>query len=266
MTFMKVGVVQFASVLDKAANLARLVELVDAAAEQGADLVIAPEVAMHDLGPAELDLASVAESLDGRFVAGVAEVAKRRAVTVLAGMLELAEGRDVYNTVVALGPDGSLIGRYRKQHLFDAFGWKESDRLLQGDPEDRLTLPVGDVTVGVMTCYDVRFPELGRALVDDGAELIAIPSAWVAGPRKLEQWRALTTARAIENVCYVAGAVQTPPTYAGGSIVVDPWGEVLASLDEAEGIAIAEVSAQRVAECRQKMPSLQNRRWKVSPR
>jgi predicted amidohydrolase len=262
---MRVGVVQFASVLDKPANLARVVALVDDAAEQGADLVIAPEVAMHDLGPADLDLTSVAEALDGTFVAGVAEAAKRREVTVLAGMLELAEGSRVYNTVVAVGPDGTLIGRYRKQHLFDALGWMESDRLLPGQPEERLTFPVGDVTVGVMTCYDVRFPELARALIDDGAELIAIPSAWVAGPRKLQQWRTLTTARAIENVCYVAGAVQTPPTYTGGSIVVDPWGEVLVSLDEAEGVAVAEVSVQRVTECRQRMPSLANRRWKVAP-
>jgi predicted amidohydrolase len=103
-------------------------------------------------------------------------------------------------------------------------------------------------------------------LVDDGADLIAVPSAWVAGEGKLDQWRALTTARAVENVCYVAGAVQPPPTYTGGSRIVDPWGIELAGIDKAEGVAVAEISADRVAECRAKMPSLNNRRWKVEPR
>jgi predicted amidohydrolase len=188
-------------------------------------------------------------------------------VTVLAGMFEVADGRHVFNTVVAVGPGGELAGSYRKQHLFDALGWMESDRLLAGSPGDGLVLPVGDLTVGVMTCYDVRFPELARFLVDEGAQLLAIPSAWVAGEHKLEQWRALTTARAIENVCYVAGAVQTPPTYTGGSRVVDPWGVEIAAVEPAtEGVAVADVSTEKVAECRQRMPSLANRRWRVSPR
>jgi predicted amidohydrolase len=180
-------------------------------------------------------------------------------------MFEVGDGNHVYNTVVAIGSTGELLGRYRKQHLFDALGWKESDRLLPGDPADRLVISVAGMKVAVMTCYDVRFPELARALVDDGADLIAVPSAWVAGPNKLAQWRTLTAARAIENVCYVAGAVQTPPTYTGGSIIVDPWGEVLVSLDEDEGLAVADVTAERVKECRAKMPSLDNRRWKVEP-
>jgi predicted amidohydrolase len=262
----RVGVAQFASGLDKVASLDLVRAAVEEAADAGAELVVAPEASMHDFGPADLPLARVAEPLDGPFVAGLAEVAKRRGVAALAGMFEVADGSHVYNTVVALGPDGDLIGRYRKQHLFDALGWMESDRLLPGDPTDRLVFPVSGVQVGVMTCYDVRFPELARALVDDGVDLIAIPSAWVAGPNKLAQWRALMTARAIENVCYVAGAVQTPPIYTGGSIVVDPWGEELASLDAAAGVAVADVSADRVEECRQRMPSLANRRWKVEPR
>jgi predicted amidohydrolase len=263
---MRIAVSQLGSGLDKADNLARLRASIEEAAEQGADLVIAPEGAMHDFEPADLELGPVAEPLDGPFVTGLSEVAMRRGIAVLAGMFEVGDGDHVYNTVVAVGSTGELLGSYRKQHLFDALGWMESDRLLPGDPTDRLVFPVAGVQVGVMTCYDVRFPELARALVDDGADLIAIPSAWVAGPNKLAQWRSLTTARAIENVCYVAGAVQTPPTYTGGSIVVDPWGEVIASLDADSAIAVADVSADRVTECRQRMPSLANRRWQVLPR
>jgi predicted amidohydrolase len=263
---MRVGVVQFASGFDKDANLERLCQLVASAADEGAELVIAPEAAMHDYGPADFNLAPVAEKLDGPFVAELASLAAGRGVTVLAGMFEQADSTHVYNTVVALGPSGELIGSYRKQHLYDALGWVESDRLAAGDPQDRLVFDCGDLTAGVMTCYDVRFPELGRALADDGVNLIAIPSAWVAGPGKLHHWRVLATARAIENVCYVAGAVQTPPTYTGGSVIIDPWGEVLASLDTDEGVAVADVSAACVEECRAKMPSLANRRWQVLPR
>jgi predicted amidohydrolase len=142
----------------------------------------------------------------------------------------------------------------------------ESDRLVAGETGDRLVFASGDLTVGVMTCYDLRFPELARVLVDDGATLLAVPSAWVAGPRKPEQFRALATARAIENVAYVAAAVQAPPSYTGQSAVIDPFGDVLAELAEAPGATIAEVSAARITECRQRMPSLLHRRWRVEPR
>jgi predicted amidohydrolase len=264
---MKVGVVQFAAGFDKPDNLARVRSLVENAADCGADLVIAPEGAMHDFGPQDLALAPFAEALDGPFVTGLAAVASRRGVTIVAGMFEAVTGDPTraYNTVVAIGPAGELIGRYRKQHLFDALGWVESDRLVQGDTADRLVFDCGDLTVGVMTCYDIRFPELARALVDDGATLLAVPSAWVAGPRKPEQFRALATARAIENVAYVAGAVQTPPSYTGQSAVIDPFGEVLAELADGEGGAVAEASAERIKECRERMPSLRHRRWRVAP-
>jgi predicted amidohydrolase len=265
---MKVAVAQFAAGFDKPANLARVQSLVDQAADADATLVIAPEGAMHDFGPQELALAPFAEPLDGPFVAGLADVASRRGVTVLAGMFESVDGDPTraFNTVVAVGPSGELIGRYRKQHLFDALGWRESERLVSGDPADRLTFACGDVTVGVMTCYDIRFPELARALVDDGSTLLAVPSAWVAGPLKAQQFRALATARAIENVCYLAGAVQSPPSYTGQSAVIDPFGEVVAELADADGVAVAAVSAGRIAECRTRMPSLEHRRWQVEPR
>lgn len=264
---MKVGVVQFAAGFDKPANLATVERLIDAAADQGADLVVAPEGAMHDFGEQTRPLAPAAEPLDGRFVAGLGEVARRRGVTVLAGMFESVEGDPTraYNTVVAVGPDGSLIGSYRKQHLFDALGWVESERLVAGDPDDRLVFVCGDITVGVLTCYDIRFPELTRALADDGATLLAVPSAWVAGPNKASQFRTLATARAIENVVYVAGSVQTPPSYTGESCVIDPFGLIVAELAAAEGVTVAEVSAERIAECRAAMPSLRHRRWRVIP-
>jgi deaminated glutathione amidase len=263
---MRVAVVQFAAGDDKPGNLTRLTDLVDAAAAAGAELVVAPEASMHPFGAPDLPLAPLAEPLDGRFVSGLSAAAARNGVTVVAGFFETASGDRAFNTVVALGPDGALVGSYRKQHLFDALGWVESDRLAAGRPDDRLTFDCGGLRVGVLTCYDLRFPELTRALADDGATLLAVPSAWVAGPLKEDQWTTLVRARAIENVLYVAAADQPPPTYAGRAMVVDPFGVVVASMAEREGVVVADVDPERVTACRQRMPSLQHRRWDVVPR
>lgn len=264
---MKIAVAQFAAGFDKPANLDTCRALAGQAADDGAELVVLPEGAMHDFGTQAMALAPVAESLDGPFVTGLSDVAKARTITVVAGMFESVDGDPsrAYNTVVAVGPDGQLVGRYRKQHLFDALGWVESERLVAGVPADRLTFACGEFVVGVMTCYDVRFPELSRALVDDGSTLLAIPSAWVAGPGKAAQFRALATARAVENVCYVAGAVQLPPSYTAESCIIDPFSEVVVELGESEGVAVADISIARVEECRSRMPSLTHRRWRVVP-
>lgn len=265
---MRVGLVQMAAGEDKAANLVTFVDAVAQLADAGADLIVAPEAAMHGFGAPDLPLAPVAEPIDGPFVTGLQAAASRRGVTVVAGMFEPVEGdaTRAYNTVVAVGPDGALLGRYRKQHLFDALGWMESKRLEPGTPQERLVFPCGEFTVGVLTCYDLRFPELARALTDDGATMLAVPSAWVAGPLKEDQWTTLVRSRAIENVLYVAAADQPSPTYAGRAMVVDPFGVVLASLGEASGTTTSDVELARVESCRAKMPSLSHRRWSVVPR
>jgi deaminated glutathione amidase len=264
---MRIAVVQYAAGVDKPANLERVRGLVAEAVDAGATLVVAPEAAMHDFGPPDRPLAPVAEAIDGPFVTGLADIASARGVTVVAGMFESVEGDPgrAYNTVVAVGASGEVIGRYRKQHLFDAFGWRESDRLAAGDAGDRLVFDCAGFRVGVLTCYDIRFPELTRALTDDGATLLAVPSAWVGGPLKAYQLRILATARAIENVCYLAASVQSPPTYTGESCVIEPFGEVVASLDAGDGIAVADVSMERVRKCRETMPALEHRRWRVAP-
>jgi predicted amidohydrolase len=119
----------------------------------------------------------------------------------------------------------------------------------------------------VLTCYDLRFPEMSRALVDAGATLLALPAAWVAGPLKEAHWLTLVTARAIENTCYVAAAGQAPRDYSGQSVIVDPMGVPLARLGETDGaVAVAEVTAERVAEVRRVLPVLANRRYAVVAR
>lgn len=260
---MRTAVIQFASSEDKPANLARLRALVRRAADQGAELVVAPEAAMHDFGAPDVPLGPVAEPLDGAFVTGLTETAAELGVTVVAGMFESAPDGRAFNTVVAVGSE--LIGAYRKMHLFDALGWKESERLAPGDGT-LLTFEVAGLTVGVQTCYDIRFPELSRALVDQGVDVLAVPAAWVAGPLKEHQWLTLVTARAIESTAYAVTASQSPPRYTGCSRVVDPMGVTIAGVATTEGVAVADVTAERVAEVRSLVPSLQHRRFDVTPR
>jgi predicted amidohydrolase len=258
----KVAVAQWAVSPDSwERNLGVLGELVRAAAADGATLVVAPEAAMLDFGAPDSELA--AQPLDGPWVSGLQRLAAATGTTVVAGMFEAVPGeRRCFNTVTLVDGSG-LLGRYRKIHLFDALGWHESDRLLPGDGE-LLVFPCEELVVGVMTCYDLRFPELARALVDAGATALAVPAAWVAGPSKREQWSTLLRARAIESTAYAIGAAQAPDRYCGASSVIDPFGEVLVELADEDGaVAVAELSAVRVDDVRAKVPSLANRRFSV---
>jgi predicted amidohydrolase len=148
-------------------------------------------------------------------------------------------------------------------HLFDALGWVESERLAPGDGR-LLTFSAGGLTFGVQTCYDVRFPELSRALVDRGVDALVVPAAWVAGPLKEQQWRTLVAARAIESTAYAVVASQSPPRYVGSSAVIDPLGVTVAAVATTEGFAVADLLPERVAEVRAAIPSLQHRRFDVS--
>lgn len=256
--------VQFTPGRDKAANRERIAWQVGAAIDAGSDLVVLPEAAMHPFGPADESLAACAEPLDGPFVSNLRSAVGGAGVTVLAGMFETAAGDErVWNTVVTVDRSG-LVGTYRKIHLFDALGTRESDRLLAGDPTAApLVHTVAGLGVGVLTCYDLRFPEMARRLVDAGATVLAVPAAWAAGPLKEEHWVTLARARAIENTCYLAGAGQGPPECAGRSLVVDPMGVVVAQCGEADGAVTAEVSAERVSTVRAKLPALAHRRFAV---
>ncbi len=275
---MDAAVVQLAAGLEKERNRRRAVEAVRAAAGDGAGLVVLPEAAMCGFGSPTTPLAPLAEALEGPFVTALHDVAAATGAIVVAGMFERTgpgpgdPGGRVHNTLVAVGPDG-LLTVYRKLHLYDALGWCESARVAPGEagPDALALVATGGVVVGLLTCYDLRFPELGRALAVRGATVLAVPAAWVAGPRKREQWGDLLRARAIENTAYVLGAAQPAPEYTGYSTVVDPAGMVLAEADATadgvpEGMLRASLRAERVAEVRAGMPVLEARRFDVVPR
>lgn len=263
---MKVAAVQYAAGTDKDANRKVLGELVASAAAQRARLVVAPEYAMYLSPRPGEEMAEAAEPLDGPFGAEVARLAREHQVTVAAGMSERIAGeRRIYNTVVVYGSDGSLVGTYRKLHMFDSFGWKESEWVRPGEPGDLLTFVVDGVTFGVLTCYDLRFPELGRALVDADAQALLVPAAWVAGPRKEDHWTTLARARAIENTAYLIAAGQAPPMCAGHSLVADPMGVAVAALGEGTGVTVGDVVLERIDTVREKNPCLSHRRFRVTP-
>ncbi|MGI9085750.1 MAG: carbon-nitrogen hydrolase family protein [Aeromicrobium sp.] len=259
---MRVALVQLASSTDSAANRA-LVEARLAGLDGSSDLVVLPEATMHDFGTPDHDLASAAEPLDGPFVATLAEQARRLDATVVAGMFERPglDGRGdlPFNTLVVVASDGSLAATYRKIHLYDSFGYRESERLSAGGVEP-VVIDVAGVRTGLMTCYDLRFPEMGRALVDAGAELFVVPAAWVAGEHKLHHWRTLLTARAVEDTVAVAAAAQGGQRYTGHSLVVDAWGSIVAEAGDADDIVQADLDPADIAQTRDVNPSLSNRR------
>jgi len=264
--------VQFAATQDTRANRAAATGAVRAAAARGARLVVLPEATMAGFGSPATDLAALAEPLDGPFVVALHEVAAESGATVVAGTFEPAGERRVYNTVVIVGP-GGLLGSYRKVHLYDALGWCESERVEAGET-DASNVPVVDVdgfSLGVLTCYDLRFPESARRPIDAGATVLAVPAAWVAGQYKEEHWQTLLGARAIENTSYVVGAAQPAPAYTGCSRIIDPFGVVIAELGPTEGadgpaIVVGDLELKRVHEARAALPVLGHRRFDVAAR
>jgi deaminated glutathione amidase len=253
MNTLRVALVQQAADLDPAVNRGRLAELVP----EDTELVVLPEAYARDFGEAGSDVSAFAEPVDGPFATEVARVADARGTTVVAGMFEPGKDPDrPFNTLVVRG---ATEAAYRKIHLYDSFGYRESDRLTAGDVEP-LVVEIGGFAVGLMTCYDLRFPELARALVDRGAEVLVVPAAWVAGPRKVEHWRTLVRARAIENTVFVAAVGQPGPRYSGHSLVVDPLGDVVAEGGEGPEVLAATLHRDVLAEARRTNPSLANRR------
>jgi len=250
---LSVAVIQHASDLDPAHNRVALSELTP----PGADLVVFPEAAVRDFGSPGSDVSEYAEDLDGPFGTTLSAVAADRGTTLVAGMFERSPdpGRP-FNTLLVRG---AARAAYRKIHLYDSFGYRESDRLVGGE-WDPVVVDVGGMRLGLMTCYDLRFPELARDLVAAGAEALVVPAAWVAGERKVEHWRTLVRARAIENVCYVVAAAQPAPRYTGHSMIVDPLGDVLAEAGDGEESITATLDPEVVASARETNPSLANRR------
>jgi len=205
-------------------------------------------------------VAQQAETINGKFVSAISECAKQNSIIVVGTMLEKSKKKDrVYDTSFVVNKRGKIIGKYRKTHLYDALGFKESAKMVAGK-----TIPLPTKTsigkLGMIICYDLRFPELSSALAASGSEILIVPSAWVNGPMKEEHWLTLNKSRAIENGCYVIAPDLLGHIYSGRRLAVDPYGRILLDMKKRQGIGYVNISISVVKDTRKKLPLLKNRR------
>ena len=264
---LKIAAAQFPAGPEKSDNRDAIAELVRQAVADSARLVVLPENAMYSHPDSSTDLFPIAESLDGEFVQFISHTARENRIWIIIGMTESVPSlRKVHNTVIAVDDQGNVVARYRKVHLYDAFGYRESDAVEPGPVSEPETFVVDGVTVGLMTCYDLRFPESARRVADAGVDAIAIPAAWVAGPMKEDHWWTLLRARALENTVYMVASGQTGPVCIGQSAIVDPFSVVTASAGPRPGVVTSTIRNERVAEVRKTVPVLGHRRFAVVER
>ncbi len=264
------AVIQLNGTSDVSRNLATVQRLTREAAAQGAVLVATPEATTY-LGPHKKKVA-LAEPLDGPTHQRLADLAAELGITLLVGSVaERCDDERSYNTTLVFGPDGMLQAHYRKMHLFDvdleASGgvtFRESDRTAPGDQLVVTDTPIG--RLGLSICFDLRFPEVYRALVDQGATVLAVPSAFTALTGK-DHWHVLLRSRAIETQSWVLAPGQWGAhdddglrrSY-GHSLIIDPWGRIVAECAEGEGLALANIEPADITRIRAQIPMGANRR------
>src|ERR1700691_25604 len=261
---MRIAVAQILSGTNPADNLQLVRDYTGRAADAGATLVVFPEATMCRFG---VPLAPIAETVDRPRGDGVRAIAAEANITVVAGMFTPADHGRVANTLLAVGPGtpNQPDTHYDKIHLYDAFGFTESRTVAPG--REPVVITVDGVDVGLTTCYDLRFPELFTTLARRGAELIIVSASWAAGPGKLEQWTLLARARALDSTSYIVAAGQadpgeplasSAPTGVGGSLVVSPFGDVVAAAGANPQLLVADVALERVAKARETIAVLRN--------
>ncbi|MQA62592.1 MAG: acyltransferase [Actinophytocola sp.] len=262
---MRIALCQITGTAEPAANLELVRAGVARAAAEEATVAVFPEATMAKFGT---PLRELAEPIDGPWATEVATIAEQAGVLVVAGMFTPADSERVHNTLLVTGR-GQHLG-YDKIHLYDAFGFRESRTVAAGDKP--VTVEVDGATLGLATCYDVRFPELFQALADAGASAVAVPASWGAGKGKLEQWELLIRARALDAGCWVLGADQADPaahdipvdpkipTGIGHSLAADPFGNVHARLGAAAGTLVTELDLAVAESSRHTTAVLANRR------
>ena len=263
---MRVSVCQLNARADRAENLAVARDLLARAAAAGADLAVLPEYVDY-LGPGAG--APKPEPVDGEFATFFSTAARELGIWVHAGSFHEAGPDDehTFNTSLVFDPAGERVAVYRKMHLYDVeiagrVSYRESQSVAPGD--DVVVADVDGVPTGLSICYDLRFPELYRRLADDGARVLVVPAAFMLHTGR-DHWEVLLRARAIENQCYVLAAGQIGDhdpgrTCFGRSMIVDPWGTVVAQAPDTVGIVTADLDLDRLDRIREELPSLANRR------
>lgn len=256
---MKVALGQFAVSREWQDNAATCISLMTQAQVGGADLLVLPEgILARDIADPDLVL-KAAQPLDGTFLSEVYAASRGNNLTTIMTVHVPAAESKTLNVLIAVR-NGEIVARYDKLHLYDAFAMQESRNVTAGNEVPPL-LEVAGMQFGLMTCYDVRFPEQARRLVLDGADVLVLPAAWVKGALKEMHWEVLVTARALENTCYLVAVGECGPRNIGNSLVVDPLGVAIAKAAEAPALFFADLDPARIAHARQVLPVLENRRF-----
>lgn len=263
---MRIAAVQLNSREHKRENIAKALRFIDEAAEKGSNIVVLPEYV--DFMGGDREKVKQAEEIPGPTSDSFARKAKEHGLYVHCGsILEVAEKGRVYNTSLLIDPHGEIIASYRKIHLYDAeiegrVREKESDIIKPGDK--MVTAETAFGKVGLAICYDIRFPELFRSLALQGSHVIFVPAAFPAYTGA-SHWEVLLRARAIENQCYIAAAAQfgtSPPHRVcyGNSLIVDPWGAVLAKAQEKEEVIVQDIDLSYLEDVRRSIPCFSHRK------
>ncbi len=267
MSTLKVGVGQFPASNDIEENKNYIRGLVEQAAEQKVKLFVLPEASMCSFASELEVLRQMASEHTPDFIQFMQSLATTHHMHIVVGVLSMSEEQTeprVQNQLLAIDDSGEIITRYNKIHVYDAFKFKESDKVKPADLyEDGSMLGVfsiGEFTFGLINCYDLRFPELARALINRGVNVLSISANWIPGPYKEMHWELLLRARAVENTSYVLASGQTAPKGVGQSMIIDPMGFVLAGCGEQVGIQVQELDSARIDSVRELLPCLANRR------
>jgi deaminated glutathione amidase len=278
MIMVRVSIVQMKSSPDKGENLAFSLEQIEQSARKEAKIICFPEFQMSFSPPSQSskELFSISESLNGNFVKQLKKSARENNIFIVGSIYENTNlisantkqekeskinknSYCVYDTVVLINEQGKLISYYRKLHLYDALGFKESTKLLAGSKLfSPVISPLGKL--GTLVCYDLRFPELSRILALKGSNALIAPSGWVQGTMKEDHWLVMCRARAIENGVYLIAPNQIGNIFCGRSLVVDPFGVVVMDMGNSEGFGIIDLDLSRIGVVRKSLPLLKNRR------
>ena len=259
---MKAAIVQFKASTNKETNLKKIISYIEKAAAKKAKLCAFPEFMMFYTSSSQTSqqLASLAEPIDGDFVNTIAKAAKQNRIQIVGSFYEKSRKKDrVFDTSFVIDSSGKVISTYRKIHLYDALGFRESDKMVPGS---KITKPVNTSIgkIGMMICYDLRFPEMSRSLALAGSEILVAPSAWVKGNMKEDHWITINKTRAIENGCYVVAPDQVGNIYCGRSLVVSPYGKILLDMKKKQGISYVTIDLDKVKQTRKTLPLLKNRK------
>jgi len=251
--------------VEKEKNLKTILKYISQAARKNSALCAFPEFMMcyTPSSQSPVELARLAEKINGEFVNSIAEAARYNSIQVVGTFYEKSpKPNRVYDTSFLINKFGKIISKYRKIHLYDALGFKESKKLYPGSSVTEPTqTSIGKI--GLMICYDLRFPEMSRMLASSGSEILVVPSAWVKGKMKEEHWITINKTRAIENGCYVVSPDQVGNIYCGRSLVVDPFGKIILDMKKKEGLGTVDISLDQIKQVRKKLPLLQNRRTDI---